>query len=63
MLYLDNRTDGVAGVELVGDVAVVLPGHALANGGLHETGERGQHIDRGIDLESKAKFDSDLAGR
>ena len=46
-------TDGVAGVELVGHIAVILPGHALANGGLHETGERGQHIDRGIDLQKK----------
>lgn len=36
--------------QLVGDVAVVLPGHALPDGRLHQTGERGQHVDGGVDL-------------
>ena len=42
--------DGVARVELVRHVRVVLPGHALADGGLHETRERRQHVDRRVDL-------------
>lgn len=36
--------------ELVGDRAVVVPGHALSDGGLHEPGERGQHVDGREDL-------------
>jgi len=33
---LDVLANGVAGVQLVGNVRVVLPGHALANGRLHQ---------------------------
>jgi hypothetical protein len=46
-------TYGIAGVELVGHVAVILPCHALANGGLHESRQRRQHVDRRIDLQEK----------
>ena len=42
--------DGVAGVQLVGDVGVILAGHALADGGLHETGQRGKYVDGREDL-------------
>ena len=43
-------TDGVAGVQLVGHIGVILPGHSLTNGRLHQPGERGQHVDGRIDL-------------
>jgi hypothetical protein len=46
-------TYGIAGVELVGHIAVVLPCHALANGGLHQSRQRWQHVDRRIDLQEK----------
>ncbi len=46
-------TYGIAGVELVGHVAVILPSHALANGGLHQSRQRWQHVDRRIDLQEK----------
>lgn len=39
--------------QLVGDVSVVLPGHTLANGWLHQTGQRRQHIDGWVDLKDK----------
>lgn len=42
--------DGVASVQLVGNVGVVLTGHALADGGLHQTGERWQHVHWRVDL-------------
>ena len=48
--YLDVLANGVAGVQLVGHVAVVLSGHALADGTLHETRERRQHVDGRGDL-------------
>ena len=44
------RTDRVVGIELVGDIAVITAGHALANCRLHETGERRQHVNRRVDL-------------
>mmetsp|Transcript_3162 Transcript_3162/g.11039 ORF Transcript_3162/g.11039 Transcript_3162/m.11039 type:complete len:248 (-) Transcript_3162:856-1599(-) len=47
---LDVLADGVVGVELVRDGAVVLARHALADGRLHQTGERRQHVDRRVDL-------------
>jgi hypothetical protein len=43
-------TDGVVGVQLVGDGSMVLAGHTLANSGLHETRQRGQYVDRRVDL-------------
>ena len=35
---------------MVGDIGVVLPGHALPNGRLHEPGQRRQYVDRGEHL-------------
>lgn len=40
----------IHGVELVGNVPVVLPGHSLPDGRLHQTGERREHVDGGEDL-------------
>uniref|UniRef100_A0A182QVN8 Uncharacterized protein n=1 Tax=Anopheles farauti TaxID=69004 RepID=A0A182QVN8_9DIPT len=42
--------DGVASVQLVRHVRVVLAGHALADGGLHQTRQRRQHVHRRVDL-------------
>lgn len=42
--------DGVHRVHLVRDVAVVATGEALANGRLHETRERREHVDGRVDL-------------
>lgn len=48
--------------QLVGDVGVVLARHALADGGLHETRQRRQHVDRRVDLPVvKLTIDVDLA--
>lgn len=56
-LLTDNRlhglhvfADGVASVQLVGHVGMVLSGHALANSRLHETTQRGKHIDGWVNL-------------
>lgn len=54
--------DGVFGVELVGDVAVVFAGVAFADGGFHEPGEGGEHVDGGVDaLVVELTVDEDLA--
>lgn len=37
-------TDGVLGVQLVGHIGVVLTGAALTDSGLHQTGQRRQHV-------------------
>jgi len=42
--------NSVAGVQLVGDIRVILASHALANGGLHQTRQGGQHVDWREDL-------------
>lgn len=39
--------------QLVRDISVVLPGHPLTDGGLHQTGQRGQHIDGWVDLKDR----------
>ena len=36
--------------QLIGDVRVVLARHALADGRLHETRQRRQHVDGRVDL-------------
>ena len=36
--------------QLVGDIGVVSASHALSNGRLHQTRERGQHVDGREDL-------------
>lgn len=55
-------TDGVFGVKLVGDVAVVLAGVAFANGGLHQTRKRGKNVDGRVDtLVVKLTVNEDLA--
>lgn len=36
--------------QLVGDVRVVLARHSLSDGRLHESRQRRQHVDRGINL-------------
>lgn len=36
--------------QLVGDIGVVLTGHALTDGGLHQTRQRWQHVDWRVDL-------------
>lgn len=36
--------------QLVGHVSVVLPGHSLPDGRLHQTGQGWQHIDGWVDL-------------
>ena len=48
--HLHVLADGVVRVELVADVAVVLARHTLADGRLHQPRERGQHVDRRVDL-------------
>jgi hypothetical protein len=56
--------NGVLGVQLVGHVAVVFPCAALADGGLHETGERGEDVDGWVDtLVVELTVDEDLAFR
>lgn len=47
---LDVLADGVAGVQLVGHISVVLAGHALADGRLHETTKGGKDVDGWVDL-------------
>lgn len=42
--------EGVLGVELVGDVPVVVRGPAGPDGALHEPAERGEHVDGGVHL-------------
>ncbi len=50
--------------ELVGHITVVLAGHALANSRLHETRERGEHVDRRRNLAVvQLAVDVDLALR
>ena len=41
--------DGIFGVELVGDVAVVFAGMAFADGGFHEAGEGREDVDGWVD--------------
>ena len=54
--------DGVLGVQLVGHVAVVLAGVALADGRLHQTRERGEDVDWRVDtLVVELTVDEDLA--
>lgn len=54
--------DGVFGVELVGDVAVVLARAALADGGFHEAREGGEDVDGWVDaFVGEAAVDEDLA--
>jgi hypothetical protein len=36
--------------QLVGDISVILSGKLLSNSRLHESGERGQDVDRGVNL-------------
>ena len=36
--------------HLVGNITVVLAGHAFTDRRLHETRQRGEHVDRGVDL-------------
>lgn len=43
-------TDGVLGVELVRDVAVVVPGELLADGRLHQSRERREDVNGGVNL-------------
>mmetsp|Transcript_49833 Transcript_49833/g.112073 ORF Transcript_49833/g.112073 Transcript_49833/m.112073 type:complete len:211 (-) Transcript_49833:874-1506(-) len=47
---LDILANGVVGVQLIGDVAVVAARHALTDGGLHQTRERWQHVDWRVHL-------------
>jgi hypothetical protein len=55
-------TDGVLGVQLVGHVTVVLASVALADGGLHETRQRGEDVDWRVNtLVVKLTVDEDLA--
>jgi hypothetical protein len=42
--------DGVARVQLIGHVRVVLPGHVLTDGRLHQTRQRWQHVHWWVDL-------------
>ena len=44
-------TDSIAGVQLVRDVRVVLPRHALPDGRLHQTRQGGEHVDGWIYLQ------------
>ena len=54
--------DGVFGVELVGDVAVVFARVAFADGGFHEPGEGGEDVDGGVDaFVVQLAVDEDLA--
>ena len=46
----ESLTDGVASVELVGHIGVVLPGHPLPDGGLHQSAQRGKHVDWWVHL-------------
>jgi len=42
-------SNGVFGVQLVGDIAVILAGASLTNSGLHQTRERWQDVDGRVD--------------
>lgn len=54
--------DGVFGVQLVGHIRVIATGAALADGGLHETGQGGEDVDWWVDtLVVKLTVDEDLA--
>ena len=54
--------NGVFGVQLVGDVAVVGAGVAFADGGFHQAGEGGEDVDGGVDaLVVELAVDEDLA--
>ena len=48
---MELLTYGIVSVELVGYVGVILPGHPLANGALHQSGQGGQHVDGWVHLE------------
>lgn len=55
-------TNGVLGVELIGDVAVVFARVALADGGFHESGQGGEHVDGWVDaFIVQLAVDEDLA--
>lgn len=42
-------TDGILGVELVGDIGVVFPGATFTDCRLHETRETGEDVNRWVD--------------
>ena len=46
---LSVLTLGVQGVHLVGDVGVILSGHAITDGSLHESRQGGQDVDGRVD--------------
>ena len=55
-------TNGVLGVELVGNIRVVATGELLTDGRLHETGQGGQDVDGRVDtLVVKLTVNEDLA--
>ena len=57
-------TNSVLGVQLVGDIAVVLSCAALTDSRLHETREGGQDVDRWVDtLVVQLTIDEDLTLR
>lgn len=39
--------------QLVGDISMVFTGHSFTDGGLHQSRQRGQHIDGWVDLKGK----------
>lgn len=41
--------------QLVGDISVVLSGHALPNGRLHQPRQGREHVDGGVDLGEQKK--------
>ncbi len=54
--------DGIFGVKLVGDVAVVFPRVTFADDGFHEAGEGWEDVDWGVDaLVVELTVDEDLA--
>ncbi|KAI6761576.1 hypothetical protein HG531_002129 [Fusarium graminearum] len=57
-------TNSVLGVQLVGNITVILSGHALTNSRLHQTRQRRQHVDGWVDttvIESSVNKDLTLS--
>lgn len=39
--------------QLIGDISMVFTGHSFTDGRLHQSRQRGQHIDRWVNLKGK----------
>ena len=41
--------------QLIRHISMIFARHSFTNGGLHQSRQRGEHIDRGIDLSKGGK--------